>query len=1118
MEGIVGMDNVARIETRLPAPQSGIRSRSLRASPIRPIPRTGVLPLSLGQERLWFTEQLDPGHPAYGLIRTIHLPEPLDIAVLEQTLSEIVRRHEVLRTTFPSLRGRPHQKIGPAQAVTLPVEDLRHLPETGSLAEVQRLALEEVHRPFDLSAGPLWRAKLLHISETESLLLLSMHTMICDRWSVAVFRHELTTIYEAFSVGEPSPLPSLPIQLADWAHGQRLQLRGDGLVPDLDYWKRQLAGDLPVLRVGTDRPRPPRRGQPDAHCVLGLSPALTEELRTLSQNENASLFMTLLAVYQILLSRTSGQEDFMVGSPIAGREQLGTQNLIGNLSNMLVLRADLSGSPTFRELVGRTRQVVAGAYAHRAIPFERLVEELQPERDLSRPPLVQVGLTLFDSTESYVSLPSATADAAMVPVRYSGLDLILEICEEEDGGLGLDLVYNPELFDHARMVEILGQFQHLLAQAAEHPESPIGEYSLVSASARRLLPDPRMALPEPWQEPLPLLFASWMDRDPDPPAIQAGGVTWTYAELARRAHQLAQMLVRSGVEKGTVVAVSGTRSFGLLASMVGVIWSGGVLLNLDRSLPASQQQLMLRESKASCVLYAGAPSQAQDWLRGQLPLIYVEPESGGAVDPAGTAAPQEATDLPEVTPNDPAYLFFTSGSTGVPKGVLGSHKGLSHFLKWQRQTFGIGPQDRCAQLTGLSFDVVLRDIFTPLTGGATLCIPDEGALLDPASLLPWMERERISVIHTVPSLAQVWLKGTPPGISLRTLRWVFMAGEPLSEKLVRKWRQAFPDSGEIINLYGPTETTLAKCYFQVPGEPLPGVQPVGWPMSETQALVLAENNRLCGIGEPGQIVIRTPFRSLGYVNASQENRRRFVKNPYRDDDQDVIYYTGDRGRYRPDGSLDILGRVDHQVKLRGVRIELGGIETVLGEHPAVWQTVVLLREDSPGEKRLVAYVVVKPDQDPKSADLRQFLKQKLPDPMVPSAFVFLETLPLTANGKVNRRALPAPDRARPDLEPTFVTPRTPVEEVLAGIWAEILDVHPVGIHDDFFELGGHSLLATQVISSVRDTLLVELPLRALFDHPTVAGLAESVETVRWMSQSSHAFSDSSDGLMEEGEL
>jgi amino acid adenylation domain-containing protein len=639
------------------------------------------------------------------------------------------------------------------------------------------------------------------------------------------------------------------------------------------------------------------------------------------------------------------------------------------------------------------------------------------------------------------------------------------------------------------MIEFLEQIKHLLVQAAEHPELSLQSYSLVTPSARLQLPNPQIEMPEPWHEPITTHFASWMGRTAEQTAVCEGEYSWTYTELAKAAHALAHALVVHGVEKGNIVAVTGGRSFGLIASMVGVLLSGGVLLNLDPSLPHHQRQLMLEESRARHLLFIGDPGPTDEWMTEAVTLICVDPDSGQALH-FDKLIPPEGLDLPQVTPEDAAYLFFTSGSTGVPKGVIGCHKGLSHFLNWQRQTFAIGSSDRSAQLTGLSFDVVLRDVFTPLSSGATLCLPPEPGMLDPERLLSWMERERISMLHTVPSLAQSWLPYVPPGISLGALRWVFFAGEPLTDTLVRRWRKTFPASGEIVNLYGPTETTLAKCYFCVPSEPLPGVQPVGSPLPETQALILGENGQLCGISEPGQIVLRTPFRSLGYINASEENRRRFVENPFRNDEKDVLYHTGDLGRYRPDGTVDILGRVDHQVKLRGVRIELEGIETVLVQHPAVWEAVALVREDVPGHQRLVAYVTARPGCTLTTHELRRLLKQKLPSFMIPSAFLVLDALPLTSNGKVNRRALPAPEGLRPELEEDYVAPRTELERAIADIWQEALHVGETGIDDNFFDLGGHSLLLIQVQYRLGELLGRDVSVVELFEYPTISSLAQ----------------------------
>lgn len=622
------------------------------------------------------------------------------------------------------------------------------------------------------------------------------------------------------------------------------------------------------------------------------------------------------------------------------------------------------------------------------------------------------------------------------------------------------------------MVEMLEQYRHLLMQVSDCP-----------------LPDPRAILPEPRHELITEHFALWMTSATDLPAIEEEGRRWTYPELANSARALAHALLAQEVERGNVVAVAGKPGFGLIASMAGALLSGGVLLTLDRHLPRRRQQIMLEQADAKHLLYIGAMRPEDAWMREFVTVIRVDPGSGQpAQQPAKGLTPEEV-DLPDVTPDDAAYLFFTSGTTGVPKGVLGSHKGLAHFLNWQRQAFAIGRADRSAQLTGISFDVVLRDIFTPLISGATLCVPAEDDRLDPARLLSWMERERISMLHTVPSLAQSWLHRVPSGVSLRTLRWAFFAGEPLTDTLVRRWRQAFPEAGEIVNLYGPTETTLAKCFFRVPADPAPGVQPIGSPLPETQALVLGENNRLCGIGEPGEIVLRTPFRSFGYINASEENQRRFIRNPFRDDENDLLYVTGDRGRYRPDGTLDILGRVDNQVKLRGVRIELGGIERLLAAHPAVWDAVVLVREDLPGDARLVAYVTAAPGYTLTTRDLLDHLRQSVPDTMVPSAIVVLGALPLTANGKVDRSALPLPAGLQAETEVAYLAPRYELERLISTIWEEVLRIKKVSVNSNFFDLGGHSLLVVEVQSKLRELLDRDVAVAELFRYPTISTLA-----------------------------
>jgi len=1040
-------------------------------------------PLSFAQQRVWFLEQLEPNSPAYIVSNAQRLTGELNVSVLQQSLDAIVSYHEALRTNFiKSLDGSPIQVIGTPRPVELKLINVTR-------EEVECLLNQEAQRPFNLESDLMLRATLLQINEQEHILLLIMHHIASDGWSMGILWQQLAAVYEAFLNRKPSPLPKLPIQYADFAVWQHQWLSGEVLSSQIDYWKTQLAGASTVLELPTDRPRPPVQTYQGAAQSLMLPQNLSASLTELSHQEGVTLFMTLLAAFGTILHRYTGQEDILIGSPIAGRNRSEIEGLIGFFINTVVLRTNFSGNPSFRLLLSRVRQMALDAYAHQDMPFEKLVEELQPERDTSRNPLFQVWFNMLNLRDIQLELPGVAVEPVSMLETASKFDLTLYVTEQNHG-IQIDLVYNTDLFAPERMMEMLHQYHHLLNQIVAVPEKQISLYSLVTPQSRLLLPEPRAVLPEPHYDLVTTMFTSWVNRTPEHSALRQGSRTWNYGELGKSAQDLAWVMLSHGVERGDVVAVFGTRSFGLIAGMLGVLLSGSVLLTLDPKLPRDRQRLMLQEAKAKYILYIDSQPLEDKEIWESLIIIWVNPGTGEAINSRNDSS--QAIKLPDIAGDDAAYIFFTSGTTGIPKGVLGCHKGMAHFLNWQRQTFEIGQQDRIAQLTGLSFDVVLRDIFLPLTSGATLCLPEEGDNLETTKILHYLENEQISVLHTVPSLAQFWLANVPSGVSLRNLRWLFFAGEPLKETLILRWRDAFPESGEIVNLYGPTETTLAKCYYQIPIDCLPGVQPVGVPLPETQALVLTPNHQPCGIGEPGEIVIRTPFRSLGYINAQQENRSRFIKNAFRNDEQDWLYYTGDRGRYFPDGSLEILGRRDHQVKIRGIRIEPGEIETVLAQYPNVLQTVVIAREDVPGDQRLVAYITPKPDSVTTISDIRRFLSTKLPQYMLPSAFVLLDTMPLTPNGKVDRRALPAPDLSRQEPEATFVTPRNEVERQLTQIWEQLLGVQPIGIRDNFFELGGHSLLAVKLFWQIEKTFSKNLPLAILFQSGTVEALAKII--------------------------
>jgi amino acid adenylation domain-containing protein len=687
-----------------------------------------------------------------------------------------------------------------------------------------------------------------------------------------------------------------------------------------------------------------------------------------------------------------------------------------------------------------------------------------------------------------VNLPGLTTENLAFVEAQSKFDLTLYSRDRGDD-IHFNLVYRTDLFTESWVRCFLQQYSWLLAQIVDAPEQRVGSYSLVTNESREFLPDPAAVIEEPLQRLVTEIFFSWAQKSPLQTAVSQGEHSWTYEQLAERADAIGRFLKHTGLKTGDVVAVYGRRSAGLVASMLGTLVSGGALLLIDCQLPDERKRLMLKEARARSLLLVGVDDK--DWLDAAQATESFSIESmTGAVIDADSSLNLKTVSLPKVSPEDPAYLFFTSGTTGTPKAVLGCHKGLSHFLCWQRETFGIEASDRIAQLTNISFDPVLRDVFLPLTSGATVCLPEDD--LEDGDRIEWLQRERISVLHIVPSLANAWLSCATRPCALNHLRWVFFTGEPLTDTLVRQWRSTCLSSGEIVNLYGPTETTLVKCFYRVPAEPRPGIQPVGLPIPGAQALVLAHNKQLCGINEPGEIVIRTPFRTLGYMD-SEESAGRFLRNPFREDPEDVVYFTGDAGRYRSDGMLEILGRIDDQVKVRGVRVEPAEVTAILSQHPFVKDCIVVGKKNAHGETCLVAYVVILQDgSTTTAAQLRSYLLGRLPVAIVPSMIVLLDALPLAPNGKVDRNALPEPDHARQTGD-SFSAPRSDLEKVLAGIWAEVLKLEKIGVHDNFFDAGGHSLLAIRVLSRVTQAFHLTIPLKVLFESPTVAEMAEVIE-------------------------
>ena len=1057
-------------------------------------------PLSFAQQRLWFLEQLNPGSSAYYLSYGTRVSAKVDLEILERSLTEIVRRHEALRTSFSLQMEEPVQVVHAAEPFHVRLIDFTGLTPL----DEDQVALEIKHeclQPFDLSKPPLMRVTLYRLAQADYFVLIVIHHIVVDGTSMQILSNELDRLYQAFQAGLPSPLADPPIQYIDTVYWQREVLQGDFLKRQENYWKEKLAGDLARLELPMDYPWPAVQDLRSDRQVLILPKLLYQRLEKLAHQQSTTLFNVLLTAFKILLHRLSGQDDILVGIPSWGRSRPEMEKLIGLFLNTLVLRTDLSGNPSFRLTLERVKQTTYGAYEHEEFPFEQLVEVIQVERSPNRNPIFDVFVNFIPQK----SIETKDEIIALNPIGFEDSDARFPITlyiNQLNNQIRFTLMYQKALFSEERMASLLEQYHFLLEQIADNIECPIDAYSLVPESFRRRLPDPGAILAEPPQESVIASFKACARRDPDLPAVRQAERSWSYSELAARADEIAQELQWSGQLAGEVVAVRGNKSFGLIASLLGVLQSGSILLTIDPALPGLRQETMLQEARARQLIEI-----VDDTLTAYQPvtgvsmrIIRVEKDSGQPID----------TDYPEVPEpgmqpfefENAAYIFFTSGTTNIPKAVLGTHRGLSHFVQWQRETFKIGPGDRSAQLTGLSFDVLMRDILTPLTSGACLYLPTPNLALDSENLLAWLLTEKITLIHTVPAIAQIWLSLGPLKQKLKSLRWVFFAGEPLTDALVRHWRKNISDTAGIINLYGPTETTLAKCFYQVPAEPVFGVQPVGNPLPQTQVLIQNSLDQFCGVGEAGEICLRTPFRSLGYINSPDEQRKRFVPNPYRQDERDLIYRTGDIGRYRPDGSIDILGRQDEQVKIFGVRIELGEVAAALLEHPQVNSAVCVVHKEDPKHPYLAAYLVLCPGEKLAAADVRSFLTERLPGAMVPTRYAFLDSLPVTSNGKVDRKALPDSLEIETEIE-HFVQPNDAVEAKLTQIWKNLLHLPNIGIRDDFFLLGGHSMLAVRMFIQIKEVFGVNLPLTSLFHRANIEYIASLINqqrgTVGWPS-------------------
>jgi amino acid adenylation domain-containing protein len=1042
-----------------------------------------VFPVSFAQQRLWFFQQMYPGSAAYNVPVAMRLTGRLDVERLRAALCEVARRHEVLRTSIDLIDDQPAQLISEEVEVELPVLDLSDIPADERDAEARRLATEEVTRAFDLRRGPLLRARVLRLAPEEHALLIIIHHIICDGWSIGVLMNEVAALYTAYTAGEEPSLPELPIQYADYAVWQREWLTGDVLEEQLSYWREQLGGAPPVLTMPTDRPRPQVQTLNGAHFEFLFPEGLPARLRQLCRGEGVTMFMLLLGAFQALLSRYSGQEDVLVGTPIAGRNRGEVEGLVGFFANTLVLRADLSGEPSFRELLRRVKKTCLGAYAHQEMPLERIVEELQPERSLSHAPLFQVLFALQNTPGESFQLPGLEMSPAELDLTTTAFDLTLNVEEFGEGIYGR-LRYNTDLFEPETIRRMAGHYLTLLSAAVEDPERPVSELPLLIEAERRLVL-------EEWndtrREPAPdtfvhALFERQAARTPDQTALVHDGRQLTYAELNRQAERLAHRLRRLGVGPESPVAICVRRSLEMFVGILGVLKAGGAYVPLDPAAPPERLRFVLEDTGASVLLTQHSLTPALPATQARVLCLDDDSLDDDSPDAASVGlAP------PALSPDNLAYVIYTSGSTGRPKGVMVSHASLANTI---HARFAQTREPVGGTLLQMSyiFDGSMLSIFCALTQGGVLVIPREGQQADPAAAAELIAVERIPHLYTVPSFYSLLLKQARPGL-LDSLRLVSVGAEACPPQLVERHQRVLPQA-RLYNEYGPTETTIYCAAHECGAEDAARASvPVGRPVSNMQLYVLDRHLQPVPVGVSGGLYVGGAGLARGYLNRPDLTAESFIPHPYSGEPGARLYRTGDLARREADGQLVFLGRLDSQVKIRGYRIELEEIEAALGECRGVRQAAAAVREDAPGDRRLVAYLVADAGHEPTAEEVREHLRERLPDYMVPSSFAFVGELPRTPTGKVDRLALPSAGGERPRTAQDYAAPRTALERLLAETWREILGAEQVGIHDNFFDLGGDSLRAAILVNKLQERLGDFVYVVALFEAPTVAALA-----------------------------
>ncbi|MGB7600370.1 MAG: amino acid adenylation domain-containing protein [Candidatus Sulfotelmatobacter sp.] len=1045
-------------------------------------------PASFAQQRLWFLDQLDPETAAYNLPRAFRITGPLDVGVLHQAFQTVVKRHSSLRTVFDSVEGEARQIVLSDVEVEIPVVDLAGIPPQERESEALRIASEEGKKPFDLSEGPLLRPLLLRLDQETHFLVLIIHHIITDGWSIALLFREVTKCYAALTKNETPALPELTLQYAEYAQWQREYMSGDLLKGEIEHWKYRLAGAQTLLDLPTDHPRPSSYSWHGASEEVSLNSSILAKLKALAQAESCTLFMLTMAAFQALLWRYTNQESILVGTPIAGRSEIEIENMIGLFVNTLVFRADFTHNLSFRELIRQVRSFALEAYNHQDVPFEKLVEELIPQRSLETHPLFQVMFTFQNIPKQVFEIPGLKIKEMGFEAGIAKFDLSAEVWENDE--FHCQFEYNTDLFEQSTIRRMLAHFEKLLSAVVDNPDLTVAQIPIMSAAERQqvLIDWNRTVADYSRDLPLHRAFEKLVNIRPGATALLFAGKKWSYREVNDEANRLAHRLIEAGVGSGSLVGIFLERSAEMVVALLGVLKAGAAYVPLDAGNPPERLKFLIEDAALSSIvthssIQAELPSNAQNVL---------------VLDTVDDDINDEASSNPlvSVSSDQRAYVIYTSGSTGVPKGVEGTHRASMNRFSWMWKAYPFKSDEVCCQKTNLGFVDSIWEIFGPLLAGVPNVIIPQEAVRDPEEMLQVLARERVTRIVLVPSLLRTLLdhardlQARVPDLKLWSC-----SGEILPADLAKRFREAFPEA-TLLNIYGASEVAADVTCHQVSESDIASSVAIGRPISNTQVYLVDEYGEPAPIGIRGQIFVGGDNLAQGYLNRPELTAERFVANWLAPQLSPRLYRTGDLGRFRGNGEIEYLGRVDNQVKLRGMRIELGEIESVLAAHDDVAEAVVMVNGEGEQQK-LSAHLVMKNHSEPSAGELRRYLRTKLPEHMVPAGYWRVEALPLLPSGKVNRPALAGCGEPLVDRQ-ELTAPRNEAEAKLAEIWQELLQVEQVGIEQNFFELGGHSLLVLQVTARIRRIFEVELAVRSVFEAPTIAGLALEVQKAQAM--------------------